>query len=313
MTRRRFTDADKWDDAWYYGLTPVAKLVFGYLCDRCDLVGVWKVNRRQAANAIGMEIDWDAVLLELGERVEDIGSDRWLLTGFFRFQYPKGIGSRSVPHRAIRNALRGHGLIDRFFDFLHDETPTDTPTLGEPLVNGSPSDKDKDKDKDSSSRDLRNTGGEKPPEVSGDTRARAATPASDPEDLSKPSRAPVLTLVSGFAPDERQVLGALRFARAIIGREEAETWLLAVKHHGLARVTEVVRAIVAAREPPFWSTVAAWLDGERGNTARPKDPWHYPAWVKWDDKGPYSMIDGKRVPFKPTRKAADVQRQETAR
>lgn len=305
MTRRRFTDADKWDDAWYYGLTPAAKLVFGYLCDRCDLVGVWKVNCRQAANAIGMELDWDALLLEFGERVEDLGGDRWLLTRFFRFQYPRGIGSRSVPHRAIRNALRSHGLLDRFAASLHDETPEGTPTLAEPFTNGSAS----HKDKDSSSRDLRNRGGEKPPEVSGDTRARPAPVASDPGDLTTPRQGdpPIarLRIVADTSP-EVDAIDHLRFAGARVQRDDRGTWLIAAREHGLPKVLEVVRAIVAAGEAPWWSTVAAWLKGNHSAKA-PADDWHYPSWVKWDDDGPHSMIDGKRVPFRPTRKRTDVQ------
>lgn len=313
MTRRRYTDADKWDDAWYYGLTPAAKLLFGYLCDRCDLVGVWKVNRRQAANAIGMELDWDALLLELGERVADIGKDRWLLTGFFRFQYPKGIGTRSVPHRAIRNALRSHGLLDQFASSLIEDQAEPTPMVGQGLPNPWPT----NKDKDSPSRDIRNRGGEKPPEVSGDTRARVEAGAPDPNDLTTPKAgdppAAVLRLVDRTVGIG--VLDELRFAGARIQRDDQGTWLKAVQVHGIERVLDVLHALTTAKQPAWWSTVKAWLDGKSGagSPGQPNDGWHYPPQVLFDAQGPHIIDDGERIPFTPTKRLADVQREREAR
>jgi uncharacterized phage protein (TIGR02220 family) len=40
----RFTNTDKWNDAWFYELKPLQKLLFIYLCDNCDIAGFIEIN-----------------------------------------------------------------------------------------------------------------------------------------------------------------------------------------------------------------------------------------------------------------------------
>ena len=42
----RFTDTDKWRDAWFSNLSQIEMLLFMYLCDICDIAGIAEVNLR---------------------------------------------------------------------------------------------------------------------------------------------------------------------------------------------------------------------------------------------------------------------------
>jgi hypothetical protein len=39
----RYTETDKWDDAWFANLTPLEKLLFSYLCDNCNIAGIIEI------------------------------------------------------------------------------------------------------------------------------------------------------------------------------------------------------------------------------------------------------------------------------
>ena len=40
----RYTNTDKWNDAWFIGLNKNQKLLFLYLCDNCDVAGFIEIN-----------------------------------------------------------------------------------------------------------------------------------------------------------------------------------------------------------------------------------------------------------------------------
>jgi len=37
---KRFTETTKWDDPWFRKLSPTAKLLWGYITDKCNAVGL---------------------------------------------------------------------------------------------------------------------------------------------------------------------------------------------------------------------------------------------------------------------------------
>lgn len=51
----RFTNTDKWGDAWFSELKPIEKLLFTYLCDNCDIAGFIEVTIKKWAMDIGSD------------------------------------------------------------------------------------------------------------------------------------------------------------------------------------------------------------------------------------------------------------------
>lgn len=51
----RFTNTDKWNDAWFSNLKPMEKLLFMYLCDNCDIAGFIEVNFKNWGSFIGTD------------------------------------------------------------------------------------------------------------------------------------------------------------------------------------------------------------------------------------------------------------------
>lgn len=51
----RFTNTDKWGDAWFSELRPIEKLLFNYLCDNCDIAGFIEITIKKWAMDIGTD------------------------------------------------------------------------------------------------------------------------------------------------------------------------------------------------------------------------------------------------------------------
>ena len=73
---KRFSDTEKWDDRFFCEMPDVFKLFYLFLLDKCDNVGVWKVNKPLVEFFIG-ELDWNEFLNYMGDRI------------FFIVEFPK--------------------------------------------------------------------------------------------------------------------------------------------------------------------------------------------------------------------------------
>lgn len=125
---KRFTDSEKWSDAWFRKLTPKMKAVWFFLCDRCDCAGVWKSDFELLSYFIGQKVTKEEFEDAFKERVEFYPPDKYLITKFISFQYGD-ISEKSNVFKGIQKSLSQL-------------------TLAEPLTKGRPRDMDKDKDKD---------------------------------------------------------------------------------------------------------------------------------------------------------------------
>lgn len=111
---KRFTETTKWNDPWFEALPSIYKLFFLFLCDSCDNAGVWNVSLRTAKHFVDPAIELDEALSAFGNRVEDIGNDKWFLVKFISFQQ-KNILNEAIPaHLNIIRLLEKHGLYQRF-------------------------------------------------------------------------------------------------------------------------------------------------------------------------------------------------------
>jgi hypothetical protein len=119
---KRFTDTLKWQDAFFRELSPGAKLAYSYMLDNCDNSGVWDPDFRLATYCIKLDLDWDSILAELGNRVEKLRNGKLFLTRFVRFQY-SSLNPTSPPHSQVIRLLAKHGIpIKKCYDIFDDET-----------------------------------------------------------------------------------------------------------------------------------------------------------------------------------------------
>ncbi len=128
---KRFTDTAKWQDEWFYDLRPECKLLFFFMCDHCDACGVWKVNRRFAEATIGMVLNWDQVILDMGDKLKVLaGGKKWFLPKFIAFQYHGGLAAGNRIHECVRQLLRDHGIDPT----PYEKNQPDSALSGRPLV-----------------------------------------------------------------------------------------------------------------------------------------------------------------------------------
>lgn len=130
---KRFTETEKWSDPWFRKLTANGKLGYLYLLDRVDNSGVIDIDRDLADFQIGTAIDWDALIHQLGERIEVLPCGKWHLTRFVSFQFGE-LRGECKPHAQVIRLQHAHGI--------------GKVSVGYPKGIDTLQDKDKDKEKD---------------------------------------------------------------------------------------------------------------------------------------------------------------------
>lgn len=121
---KRFTDTSKWDDPWFMELSPEAKCLWMYICDRCDAAGVIDFNARLAAVQIGYSIPYPTFEL-FGERVKKLPSGKWRIMKFLPFQYGR-VDARCPAHKPLIRCIHLHQLeveIDNLPNRVADTLP----------------------------------------------------------------------------------------------------------------------------------------------------------------------------------------------
>jgi len=126
---KRFTETDKWEDRWFRNLRPAAKLLFMYMCDKCDAGGFYEVD----PELIGFhtKIPQDAItpmLSELAAGLERIGCDElgyfvWI-RNYLKHQKNLPINPENNAHKPIIAAFEAKA--DRFpaaIDFYRKSAP----------------------------------------------------------------------------------------------------------------------------------------------------------------------------------------------
>ena len=104
----RYTNTDKWDDAWFANLKPIEKLLFIYLCDNCDIAGFIEVNIKKWSSDIGSEkkiIEGALKGLGRGLMYSDL-NDCIYIRNYLKHQ-------KNLPLNAERNQAH-KGIIKRF-------------------------------------------------------------------------------------------------------------------------------------------------------------------------------------------------------
>lgn len=138
---KRFTDTTKWDRENFRKLSPLAKLAWFYVTDRCDNCGIWHPDFGLMSFQLGEEITREDFLRELGHKVVALPNGAFFIPSFIEFQYGE-LKPDCNAHKPVIAALAKHGL----------ELSNPIPTVPEQFMNstgsvpGTLQDKDKDKD-----------------------------------------------------------------------------------------------------------------------------------------------------------------------
>lgn len=96
---KRFTDTKKWEDPWFFALSPDDKCLWYYLLDKCDYAGIWNVNLPLASVFLKREILEQRTLEVFNEKIRVFGN-RWFIPKFITFQYGV-LNPRQVMHRRV--------------------------------------------------------------------------------------------------------------------------------------------------------------------------------------------------------------------
>jgi len=136
--RKRFIDADRWDDPWFRGLPANIKLLWSYLCDYCDYAGVWKCDWGMASFRIGVTVSQQEALenFNIGkERVVLLEDGNYMqVIGFIEFQN-KHIRRGNKFHDSIFELIDAHGKRGGFVapserSMMPPSRPQEAPSLG---------------------------------------------------------------------------------------------------------------------------------------------------------------------------------------
>jgi len=132
----RFTDTTKWEDDWFLNLSPDHKLVWFYVCDRCDHAGIWNPSQRMMDAFIGKHISLDSALVAFGGRVSLLQNSRWYICKFVRYQYKGALNPENKAHKSVIAILVANGI---------DSSTLEAPSIGA-MVGAKDMDKDMVKD-----------------------------------------------------------------------------------------------------------------------------------------------------------------------
>lgn len=110
---KRFTDTEIWEQDWFIDLLPKHKLLWNYIKDKCDNVGIWRPNKVLAERIIGERINENDFLTAINLdkiRVFVLPNGRWFLKDFFIFQYGNTFSPTSLVHKGALKQLVTNGI-----------------------------------------------------------------------------------------------------------------------------------------------------------------------------------------------------------
>lgn len=137
---KRFTETQKWQDPWFRKLSAQAKLLWQYMLDQCDHIGLVELDFDLVSFDCKIKITEDHAI-ELGDRIQRISDSRYFIGKFIPFQYGK-LSDACVPHRRIIDSVKHHALVLTNGLFLYPVS-----TLPLPYTKGRNTLEEKDKDK----------------------------------------------------------------------------------------------------------------------------------------------------------------------
>jgi hypothetical protein len=105
---KRFTETNKWRDAWFRRLSAGAKLAWVYITENCDAVGMIEIDLGLLSEDCSVKLN-PGHISELGSRLIKIGEGRFFIPKFIHFQYGE-LSEKCPPHRTIMRLIEVHKL-----------------------------------------------------------------------------------------------------------------------------------------------------------------------------------------------------------
>lgn len=106
---KRFTETLKWQDPWFRRLSANAKMLWLYILDHADHIGLVEVDVEFVSQDCCMKIA-DKHIAELGDRLEKVSGCKYYMPKFIRFQY--GSLSESCPaHKKVLQSIKNDSLF----------------------------------------------------------------------------------------------------------------------------------------------------------------------------------------------------------
>ena len=103
---KRFTETNKWTDSWFSELNSSSKLLWVYMCDKCDCIGMYDISKRVACFETGIsESQHDKAMKELESRFVAFKNGKLFLKKFIEFQYGT-LNESCKPHQKYMKELK---------------------------------------------------------------------------------------------------------------------------------------------------------------------------------------------------------------
>lgn len=99
---KRFTDTNKWEQAWFRKLAPEMKCVWSFLCDRCDHAGIWEIDIESISFFIGKSLTLEQIKEAFQNKIQVISETKILIQAFVDFQY----GNLNPDNRVHQSVLK---------------------------------------------------------------------------------------------------------------------------------------------------------------------------------------------------------------
>jgi 5-methylcytosine-specific restriction endonuclease McrA len=122
---KRFTDSEKWKRKSFRQYPPKIKLLWLYILDDCDHVGLWHQDLEVASFRIGQEITEDEALKFLDDKIIVLdGGEKWFVPSFMEFQYGSQLSRASKMFNSIESALKKYDLFQYLTVEIVDQSST---------------------------------------------------------------------------------------------------------------------------------------------------------------------------------------------
>lgn len=121
---KRFTDSEKFRDAWYRKLSPVHKCLWEYLLSECSLAGIIELDYEAMSFHIGSKII-ENDLMAFQDRVHLLPDGKIFLLSFIKFQQ-NSINKNNPAHKNIIKELEKYNIPESL-DIQDIQSPFEAP------------------------------------------------------------------------------------------------------------------------------------------------------------------------------------------